>query len=197
MKHALAAFTLIELIVVISIMMVLTGGALVRYNAYAEQQRVIQAGQTFATNLEYARSKALTGEKPAGCSTTLIGYQVVWDSSTVYHISAVCSGSPNPTYTILTAVTSPGTTIASFPTITFEPLTYGTSLASDVSVFIRGTNTETQFLVQVTQTGEIERKEFATTYAPTPTKILSTPVIYPTVAPATTNEPTPTPFGIQ
>jgi Tfp pilus assembly protein FimT len=193
MRSNTGAFTLIELIVVISITMILTGGALVRYSAYAEQQRVVQAGQNFASNLELARSKALTGEKPPGC-TTLTGYQVISDSTTVYHVSAVCT---NATYTISTVTTGRGTTIVPFPPITFEPLTYGTSLASDTSIVIQGSNTATQYLVQVTTGGGIEKKEYSTTSAPTPTKILSTPVIYPTVAPAMTGEPTPTPFGIR
>ena len=88
-------FTLIELLVAITIMGVLLGATLIRYTTYNEQQQVKQAALTLITNIQQARSDAMSGKKPdtTGCSTTkpLEGYKVSF-TQTSYTITPRCNG---------------------------------------------------------------------------------------------------------
>ena len=68
-------YSLIELIVVVSALILIASFGIARYNEFNERQSVQQSADTFISNLRLIQAKALAGDKPGGC-TTLIGWTV-------------------------------------------------------------------------------------------------------------------------
>ena len=94
-------FTLIELLVSVAIMMLFLGVSVAGFNQYNETQSLLHAGKEAVTTLRKVQKSALSGEKPADCSTSpLTGYQVLFDLySYQYQINAICDPStPSITY---------------------------------------------------------------------------------------------------
>lgn len=77
------AFTLIELMVVISIIAVLSGGSLVAFNNLREKRLVRSDADLVVQELKKARTKARSGEKPEACISDLGGYEVDMSGSSV------------------------------------------------------------------------------------------------------------------
>lgn len=78
-------YTLIELILVISVLTLIASFGIARYNEFNERQAVQQSADTFISNLRLVQAKGLAGDKPEGC-TTLVGWTVEFgpDSYTMY-----------------------------------------------------------------------------------------------------------------
>lgn len=85
-------FTIIELLVAMSITLLLAGGVVAAFNNFNDNQRVQQGAITLKSNLRFAQNKAISGEKPTGCGT-LTGYTVTF-AATSYAMQAVCDGVP-------------------------------------------------------------------------------------------------------
>jgi prepilin-type N-terminal cleavage/methylation domain-containing protein len=94
-KKKRMGFTLVEIVVVISIMGLLLTTGLVYYQHFNRRQILNQAAKDLESNLRLAQGRALAGEKPEGwCSgeaETLVGYRLEFISEIDYQISAVCS----------------------------------------------------------------------------------------------------------
>lgn len=86
------AFTLIELIVVFSVIGILTGLSIVSYSSYSNSRSFTTAVADVASMLNTAKSKALSQVKPTQCTgKTLIGYEVVLNAATsVYQLQVLC-----------------------------------------------------------------------------------------------------------
>jgi prepilin-type N-terminal cleavage/methylation domain-containing protein len=84
--------TLIELMVVMAIIALLSGGSLAAYNSFNQTQTLKAAAEDLKNNLRLAQGKALSQEKPGGCSI-LDGYQVEISSS-AYLIRPLCGTLP-------------------------------------------------------------------------------------------------------
>lgn len=85
-------FSLIELLVVLSILAILTTIGLVSFLNYNRAQALTTASRDLRNNLRFAQSKAIVGEKPAGC-TTLSGYSLGFIANNEYAIYAICNSS--------------------------------------------------------------------------------------------------------
>ena len=85
-------FTLIEILLVASIMLVITTLAIVSYNSYNDTEKVRQSALTFRSNLRFAQSEAMNGKKPASCEKSLDGYEISFPSLTTYIIVPWCGG---------------------------------------------------------------------------------------------------------
>ena len=85
-------FTFIELMVVVAIGAILTAGGLAAYRGIGEKEALKQAGLTLESNLKLVQRKALSGEKPEGCSGTLESFRISpsVDDQT-YLVQARCS----------------------------------------------------------------------------------------------------------
>lgn len=95
-KDLTSGFTLIEILVVVSIMLFLVSGAIAAYSTLNQKQTLVSAGQTIKNVLRDAQSRAFTGEK-AQCATaglTLKGWDVDFTAKTIY---AECTSSSVPT----------------------------------------------------------------------------------------------------
>jgi prepilin-type N-terminal cleavage/methylation domain-containing protein len=136
-KNFSHGFTLIEIIVSVSVILLLSGLFIAGYNRFNDSQKVQQAAATLIRNLQAARTKAAFGTKPAGCDT-LIGYIVKFPNSSTYRAQAVCQVGENlevTTYTLPADVTFnpvPGS-------VTFYALDRGASVNQTISLTGFGT----------------------------------------------------------
>jgi prepilin-type N-terminal cleavage/methylation domain-containing protein len=185
-------FTLIEVLVVVGLLLLTTGGVVSNYNNYNDRQKVKQATLTLKDNLRLAQTSAMSGNKPTGCSGQLTGYQVAFTSSTLYTITALCAGGNGPTVSI----SMPSdVSIASPVTITFSPLTGEANVATYADISVSSFSVYTG--VRVTKNGQISDVVIPT---PTPTihilpTATSAPIPTPTHTLTPAQSPTPLPGG--
>jgi type IV fimbrial biogenesis protein FimT len=110
-------FTLIELVVVFSIMAVLATVGVASFVSYSRQQTLQQAANGFVATLNSARAKAVSQVKPAACVTApkgLSAYRVqIILANNSYKLEAICDGFP---YTITTTTLPGGVTFDSSAT---------------------------------------------------------------------------------
>jgi prepilin-type N-terminal cleavage/methylation domain-containing protein len=103
-------FTLLEIMVAISVIAVLASMGYVSYQEFNRRQALIGANQTFRSNLRDIQSKASSGVKPAVAvcnAATLDGYRLSYFSSTQYRSEAYCGGAGSGvqvTYTLATGL---------------------------------------------------------------------------------------------
>jgi len=91
-QGARRGFTLIELMVAVTIGMVLVAGGLAAYRGTGERQTLKQAGISFQTNLKMFQQKVLSGEKPADCGPADIyeGFEVSYVDTASYTATPIC-----------------------------------------------------------------------------------------------------------
>lgn len=132
-------FTLVEIIVSISIAMIIMGSVIVNYNEYNNRQTLKQAALTLKNNLRFAQSKAQSGEKPESNCTELTGWTVTFVGSG-YAYQAQCI--PQGLHANSTSVTLPsGVIFSPVPAaFTFNVLSRGTSLANTRALMLAGFN---------------------------------------------------------
>ena len=154
-RSPISAFTLIELLVIISIIGLLFTLGLAAYNNFNRRQLVDQATQELENNLRLAQSKAMAGQKPEGCTGTLLGYRVENlvspEGDSYYTISAACSQSVViGTYTLSTglSLTGPGSVL-------FKVLGQGTDVDQTATFNVSGFGKTNE--VKVGVAGEIGR----------------------------------------
>ncbi|MEK7592272.1 MAG: type II secretion system protein [Patescibacteria group bacterium] len=159
--HEHSGFTLLEIIIAISLLMLLTGGVIAGYSTFNDTQKIKQTALTFKSYLRSAQTKATSGVKPAVC-TTLDGYIVRVDVSS-YTVDAMCDGSivtdADTSYSVAltsqTIVSSPVT--ASF---VFRVLTRAVSLAQITTyTFTSGSK---GYQISVSPSGDINELGFVT-----------------------------------
>lgn len=84
MKHA-RGFTIIELLVVVTIMLIVTGGGIAAFINFNERQAVTTSVREIQTLMRAAQVKARAGEGAADCTRAddnLRGYEVVYEEPT-------------------------------------------------------------------------------------------------------------------
>ncbi len=98
-KTRQSGFTLLELLVVFSLMTIITGIGFASFSSYSQHQEVNQAASDVKQAFNKARMDALSQVKPSDCSDTnaLLGYKVNISAPGSYSIVAVCQlASPSP-----------------------------------------------------------------------------------------------------
>lgn len=152
-----SAFTLIEILVVISITGLLVTMGIVSYNEFNRRQILDQAAKTVLNDLRDAQSKASSGNKgiTAECAITdtLVGWKfeiLSMVNPAQYRIYGVCGA--KPIFGSKT-VTLPGSLTITGATIIFKPLSLG--IDSDTAITITGYSTKTR-TINVTKTGTID-----------------------------------------
>jgi len=93
MKKSCSGFTLVELLVTLSIIALLFSLGLTQYNRFNRRQILIRAKDNLITELRLAQTKASASEKPSDCGAApLLGHKLEFTSNRDYQIAAVCDG---------------------------------------------------------------------------------------------------------
>lgn len=148
---AIRGFTMIELIITVSISMLLIGGIVVNYNSFNDTQVLKQAGLTLKNNLRLAQVKATSAEKPESGCTQLVGYTATFSTSS-YTTQAQCT--EGLVGGAATVVLPSGVTFFPIPTsVTFAALTQTLLSGTSVNVTLQGRSKS--YLIQVSTNGEV------------------------------------------
>jgi prepilin-type N-terminal cleavage/methylation domain-containing protein len=180
-----SGFTLIEIIVSVTLLLLLSGLFIANYTEFRNSQTVKQSASDLISNLQAVRTMASAGVKPSGCDT-LVGYAVEFTAD-AYTASAVCQDGdeyPPVTYTLPANVT-----FSPIPdAITFYALNRGAS--ADQTITITRAGTTMKMKVSVFTSGVVSDYISTSTPGLTPTP---TPTGTPAGTPTPTSTPTPTP----
>lgn len=190
-------FTLIELIVVFSVIAVLSSIGLASFVSYSRSQLLQQASSDLASAIDIAKSRTISQTIPQGVSCTgFNGYNVEIDTfNKNYTLNINCSGINTP---IGSATTLPSglnfDAQTTTTTISFSPLTNGVTGSGVVNI----TGYSQSRCVNIDSLG-IVSQSICNPSAPTPTPTSvpgATPTPTPTSAPGVTPTATPTPTTI-
>lgn len=128
-----SGFTLIEIVVTLAVLTILVTGSFVGFNKYNQVQNLNSSSDNLKTNLNEAKSNALSGFIYKCTSTqSLYGYRLNVDSASSYSLYEICVDSmgnqtqnqlSNKVVTLPTGVTiNPTGTSVTFMAVTGAPL---------------------------------------------------------------------------
>lgn len=162
MHSAQRGYTLIEIIIVLTISSLLFVGGYTQYREYSRRQVLNNTVEELKNNLNLARQLAFSGEKAtSGCilaSETLQGYQINFTSSS-YSIKSVCSStatSNRSTFALPAAVTistSGLPTISGTTYVIYKVVGKGTNLSSNGTITVTDTVMNKTSTVVITPKG--------------------------------------------
>lgn len=158
-----SAYTLIEILVSLTIIAVLFTVGYINFRDYSRRQALANSGKILQGDLVLTQQQALSGQKPddPNCNdpNILNGYFFNVVSNTEYQIYASCSG--GAVLTLSKDVTLPGGITISTPTpnpILFKILGSGTNIVSggNVAITLSQTSSTNTFTVTIGSGGEIQ-----------------------------------------
>jgi len=145
------AYTLIELVIIITIISILVSVGLSAYGKARDRQAGQAAGEKIISILQENQKIANVGK--VGCATKFLGQKVTTSSTNQITTQSLCEGPDGPSLSIpIPDITFPITS-----TITFKPLSQGTDLTSDLNLSYTSTAGNT-YLITITRSGTIEYK---------------------------------------
>lgn len=151
-----AAFTLVELLVVLSISGIIMGVGFAGFRQYSQRQVLIAAAREVRSDLRLLQGKAISGVKEPDIITScagkfLDGYRFDIISTSQYRMSVLCSG---VVYNIKDKSIASGFTITATPEpILFKVLGQGTDITGSSSI-IRITQTATLKYIEISVSAE-------------------------------------------
>ena len=150
-------YTLIELLVTLTIVSLLFGFGYANYRGFARNQALVAAARVVKADLRLAQGQALAGKKPVGCDV-LDGYYFRWLSSASYRIEASCLNGDYPLKTVDNVFDGTTISVPSPNPILFKVLGKGTNVAegSPASLSLERVGVENPLVVTVTSAGEIK-----------------------------------------
>lgn len=165
-KSVIQAYTLIEILVGITIISVLFAIGYVNFRDFSRRQVIAGAGKLLQGDLRLAQQLALSGQKPQDTKCTdpgnyLIGYKFSM-SLNEYKVIASCSGGDvtNPAKIAKDVVLPTGITeiVAPAGDIMFKVLGQGTDITpgGQKVITLKQANTTNEFKVTVGSGGEIQ-----------------------------------------
>ena len=150
MKQHQHGFTLIELMVSVTIMLLLVGGGIASYVSFNDRQTLVTSAHRVETYLRSAQKKARVGDRPATC-TVFDGYAVrLTSGSDLIELIAQCGVANN--ITVQTDHLSGDVVPVSDQTIRFAGLHGGVQGAGTINL----TDGDQTYSIIVTEGGEIE-----------------------------------------
>ncbi len=165
MKHK--GFTLMELIVVISIMILLSGMGLAAYFRFSQRQAAMNDARNFATTLRRVQAMAKNMVYPPSCSKELSGYRVFADCLSYDEYCQVVSATAECKEAGGTAISVPVISKekvlakASFSTYFNISFAAGTGSIDPIGEFpISNTNDPYTVVMKTDKNGNISTKEY-------------------------------------
>jgi prepilin-type N-terminal cleavage/methylation domain-containing protein len=151
-------FSLLEVLIVTTLVLMLTGGGIAAYINFNEKQKVVTGGQELKTYLRKAQGLARVRAVPAGCDS-LTGYRLrVTSGSSAVNIDAVCKGG-DVNYSSYTL--PEGTTVQSDLDIIFsDPRSEGQGLVTGYGQIVVIYGTDRTYTFEVTEGGEIKDGDY-------------------------------------
>lgn len=154
-QRSQAGFSLIELLVVVTIILTLTGLGLAGYNNFNQRQILRQAAEGVKNSLRDAQNRALTGEKGSICTGILDYWRFSINATTrtSYYITGRCAGSDfgQKNFNL-----PPNLTFRAAVNIDFKPLAQGTKSNATVTITIDQSTTGNSINITVSPSGEIK-----------------------------------------
>jgi len=83
-------FTIVELLIILSLIALLFTLGMAQYNRFNRSQCLNRAKDELISNLRLAQGKAMAAEKPSSCTETLSGHKLKFTDNQNYKIVAVC-----------------------------------------------------------------------------------------------------------
>lgn len=121
-----SGFTIIELLVVVSIMLMFLGLTLAQFNSYNDTLKIKNQAQKLVDVIELAKKKAVSSDLYDNTCTNFSGYQLNLLSSSSYSLNFCCNSDCSTklqTYSLNTDITNQNISILpSSGTISFPPL---------------------------------------------------------------------------
>ncbi len=127
-KKPASGFSLVELLIVISIIGFLSAAGLASYLNFSRAQLLNQAAEKLVSDLRLAQSLASSGQKPSLCllAGKLSGYSLVISSPTTYYLLVECGLSENdPDAIIKEESISDSLSMSGFSEVKFNVLRQG------------------------------------------------------------------------
>jgi len=150
-------FTLVELLIVITIMASLLSLGLASFTSFNKRERLKQAALTLKATLRFAQTKSISSEKPASDCTQFVGLRVSFTSEN-YSTQHECS--PEGLVGTVDTVTLPvGVTFDPIPS-SFTYLTHSNSVNLDSDQSLILTNTTQNYALRVSPNGNISDEGF-------------------------------------
>ena len=146
-------FTIVELLIILSLIALLFTLGIAQYNRFNRSQTLTQTKNELVSNLRLAQGKSLAGEKPNQCGDeALLGHQLEFTNNQSYKIVAVCGSEPYPE--VKQTVTFPEGVIKTSAEniVFFKILSQG--VESEVTITLSGFG-ETRDII-ITAAGEIK-----------------------------------------
>lgn len=152
-----AGFTLVELLIAISILMTLLGAGLASFNSFNRRERLKQAALTLKSTLRLAQIKSISVEKPASGCTDFVGMRMRF---TLNSYTMVHECSPE-------GVVGSGDTVTFSAGITFSPIpsdftfmTRTNTINSDAEADITVINGSESYHLTVSPNGSVNDEGF-------------------------------------
>lgn len=142
-----------ELLIVIAMMTVLFGLGVSRYLDFNQARRVKEVAQTLRADLQYARDRALAGEKVTGCTTLVGWYVVIYTRSYVFGCRCANGDYLSKTISMPGEVVLAALPVTSF---VFRPLGLGVDFGSSAQALITVSWAGNLESVRVNSSGGIE-----------------------------------------
>lgn len=146
-------FTLIEVLVAMSLMMIILGVGAVAYRNVARKQALETAAAEVAQTLVQAQANALSGKKINCAAQTLAGWQVRFSAGS-YTLEEVCQNTNYLAKTIIYPTQIRGTTFPSPNPILFRGLSRGTNISASTTITLTSSQGQTRSIT-VFSSGEI------------------------------------------
>lgn len=146
------AFTLVEILVTMSIVMTMLGVGAVAYRNAARKQALEQTAAGLIQTLAQAQANALSGKKINCAAETLAGWQVRFAAGS-YTLEEVCQSTNYPVKTVNYPLSVTGTLPSPNP-ILFRVLSRGTNIPSSTTITLTTSQGQTKSIT-VFGSGEI------------------------------------------
>lgn len=156
-KFKIQAYTLIEILVALTIVGLLFGVGYVSFRDFSRRSAISGAAKKIQGDLRLAQGMALAGQKPSDCIANLDGYRFKVINSTEYKIEAICGNVTSVTKDVEIS-SDLSLTISPAPPILFKVLGSGTDIGDgNVSTLtLTQAGTSNKIDIVITSGGEIK-----------------------------------------